>query len=194
MADTPANVNEAKFHVFGEKQIPESVLNLLLLDGQEPPCEVGTNHPSTHGGQAEAVSTSRAQSDRHVLESQQTRLKCGDRWGTWWGSQRELHWECCSISRVPEVSRLYQGRAASKVDHSKDSCFQMGYNVKHSTRKEVLLTFDFRSIVKSSGQGKALSPGMFTIPGVSLHLWYMFSLLVPFQPSQAQHVLDVSIN
>lgn len=82
MADTPANVNEAKFHVFGEKQIPESVLSLLLLDGQEPTCEVGAGHPSTHGGQAEAISTSRAESDRQVLESQQIRLKCGDRRGT----------------------------------------------------------------------------------------------------------------
>ena len=88
IADTPTNVNKAKCNVFEEKQIPDPVLSLLLLDGQEPTCEMGAGHPSTHGGQAEAISTSRAQSDRQVPESQQIRLKCGDGQGAWPGSQR----------------------------------------------------------------------------------------------------------
>lgn len=76
-AGTPANVHKAKFSVFGEKRVPDPVCSLLLLAGQEPTCEMGAGHPSTRGGQAEAVSTARAQSNRPVPESQQTRLKLG---------------------------------------------------------------------------------------------------------------------
>ena len=76
-AGTPAHVHKAKFNVFGEKCISDPVCSLLLLAGQEPTCEMGAGHPSTRGGQAEAVSTARARRDRWVLESQPTRLKLG---------------------------------------------------------------------------------------------------------------------
>ena len=37
--------------MFGEKQIPEKVLGLLLLERQGPTCEMSEGHPRTHGGQ-----------------------------------------------------------------------------------------------------------------------------------------------